>query len=268
MSIDKLLENHISKIPDKDIAVLLSGGIDSSSIAISAKRVGKNVHAYTFTLETFESYDYLKSKELCEYFGWDFVGIKIPTNEIKEKFKLMFEKYECSKKTHIECLFPMLYVIPEIKERYIFSGIGSDSYCGLSKNDAIISRNNKKEFDKLRNKKYEMDDNISCIKQIKNLCKENEKQFILPFKNKDILDYYLNFSWEEINKPKQKYLIRKCYPELEEMKIKNHWNYQLCAGIDKLFETLLNDNEINFKNRKRMLDVYRDWSKNDRILIC
>ena len=29
--------------------------------------------------------------------------------------------------------------------------------------------------------------------------------------------------------------------------------------IDKAFESLLQYKEINFKNRKRMLDVYRDW---------
>ena len=32
------------------------------------------------------------------------------------------------------------------------------------------------------------------------------------------------------------------------------------VNLDKLFETLLNNDEINFKGRKRMMDVSRDWS--------
>ena len=34
---------------------------------------------------------------------------------------------------------------------------------------------------------------------------------------------------------------------------------QLGANIDHLFEKLLNNTEINFKNRSRVMDICRDW---------
>ena len=40
--IDKLLEDEISKVSDSDkCAVLLSGGVDSISVAFAAQRLGK-----------------------------------------------------------------------------------------------------------------------------------------------------------------------------------------------------------------------------------
>ena len=42
-------------------------------------------------------------------------------------------------------------------------------------------------------------------------------------------------------------------------KVNKHLNLQLESGIDKLFETLIDNKEINFKNRQRVMDICRDW---------
>ena len=43
--IDKLICEDISNnVPDNDVAVLLSGGVDSISVALAAERLGKNIH--------------------------------------------------------------------------------------------------------------------------------------------------------------------------------------------------------------------------------
>ena len=63
--IRKLLEDHIkNNVPDNEIAVLLSGGVDSISVALSAHYAGKEVHGYSFHLDTHESYDFKKAREL------------------------------------------------------------------------------------------------------------------------------------------------------------------------------------------------------------
>jgi len=70
----------------------------------------------------------------------------------------------------------------------------------------------------------------------------------------------MKFSWEELNKPKQKNIIREEF-EIEKVlgKVKPHINLQLGGGIDKLFETLLDNGEINYKRRQRVMDICRDW---------
>ena len=42
-------------------------------------------------------------------------------------------------------------------------------------------------------------------------------------------------------------------------KIKNHLNLQIDSGIVNLFELLLPNKEINFKNRSRVMDICGDW---------
>ena len=62
-----LLTDHIkNNVPDSEIAVLLSGGIDSLSCAIAAHHVGKIIHAYSFHLDTHETYDYKKAQEVAD----------------------------------------------------------------------------------------------------------------------------------------------------------------------------------------------------------
>ena len=47
--IKDLLIDHIkNNVPDSEVAVLLSGGVDSISVALAAHHVGKKVHAYSF----------------------------------------------------------------------------------------------------------------------------------------------------------------------------------------------------------------------------
>ena len=68
MMIDKILTKEIEKtVPDKEVAVLLSGGVDSISVAFAAERLGKKIISYSFRLDNHESYDYNKAKKLEIY---------------------------------------------------------------------------------------------------------------------------------------------------------------------------------------------------------
>ena len=67
-------------------------------------------------------------------------------------------------------------------------------------------------------------------------------------------------TWEELNKPFQKHIVVNAFEEFKKFKFKKHINLQLGAGVDKLFEKLLDNRTINFKNRKRVMDIARDWS--------
>ena len=42
--------------------------------------------------------------------------------------------------------------------------------------------------------------------------------------------------------------------------VKKHLNLQTDCGIISLFETLINNKDINFRGRKRVMDICRDWN--------
>ena len=117
--IKELLVDHIkNNVPDSEIAVLLSGGVDSLSCAIAAHHVGKTVHAYSFHLDTHETYDYKKAQEVADIMGWSFTGISVPTNDLENDW-FRLRELGCEKNTHYECVWPFLYVYPKINEKYL-----------------------------------------------------------------------------------------------------------------------------------------------------
>ena len=131
--IKKLLVDHIKKnIPDSEVAVLLSGGVDSLSVALAAQAAGKYITAYSFHLKGNKSYDFKTAEKFSEKQGWKFTPIEVPTENIVEDWHRLVD-LGCVKKTHFECVFPFLYVYPEITEKYVLSGWIADAYHGVSR---------------------------------------------------------------------------------------------------------------------------------------
>ena len=125
--IDKLLIEQIEEqTSDKEVAVLLSGGVDSLSTAFCAQRMGKKITAYTFHLAGNQSYDAKKAAEVAKQFGWDIHVIEVPIDNLQDDFMRLVKEVRCKKKTHFECCFPFLYVYPEIKENVVLSGWAAD----------------------------------------------------------------------------------------------------------------------------------------------
>ena len=61
--------------------------------------------------------------------------------------------------------------------------------------------------------------------------------------------FFYDKDWEELNKPFQKHHVVNAFPEFKKFKFKKHINLQLGSGIDKLFESLLNNNTLNPKDQ-------------------
>ena len=99
--IDKLLMNEIN-VPDDDCAVLLSGGVDSISVGFAAERLGKKVHAYSFCLDTYPSYDFQKAKEVAEIFNWPFTVIEVPTKNLADDWHRLVQM-DCSRECFDRC---------------------------------------------------------------------------------------------------------------------------------------------------------------------
>ena len=274
--IKQLLETQIrEQIPTKKCAVLLSGGVDSLSVALATHNVGKEVIAYSFHLEGNESYDFKTAQKFSEQMGWTFKPTIVPTDNLVEDWHTLV-KMGCKKKTHFECVFPFLYVYPNITEEYVLTGWGADGYFGVSKKAQMrygseegnkrykeyFKKNPKniKTFDEARDI-YFLPDNSAGLKWHNKLEEKYNKKHITPYLHSVVKEYFYLFNWEDLNKPFQKHHVRNAFDEFKKIgKIKNHLNLQIDSGIVNLFESLLPNKEINFKNRSRIMDICRDWN--------
>ena len=88
------------------------------------------------------------------------------------------------------------------------------------------------------------------------------KKFITPYLTEDVRMFFYDKDWEELNKPFQKHHVVNAFPEFKKFKFKKHINLQLGSGIDKLFESLLNNNTLNPKGKyKSVSGLCQSWGK-------
>ena len=263
MTIDELLIDQIKQQTlDKDVAVLLSGGVDSLSVAFAAKRLGLNITAYTFHLKGQSSYDADKAVEVSKLFDWNYQVVEVPTENLEEDFKKLAKEIMCKKKTHFECCFPFLYIYPKIKERAVLSGWAADGYYGISKKAILhyTKGKTKLKFDEFRDNYFDIK-NQAGFQWHERIARNHNKQVIAPYLSLPVKEFFYNKDWYELNEPFQKHHVVTAFDEFKKFKFKKHINLQLGAGVDKLFETLIDNKRININNRKRVMDICRDWSK-------
>ena len=258
--IDKIIEKVIQETAtDKEVAVLLSGGADSLSVALAANRLGYKIHAYSFHLKDQPTYDASKAEDASNKMGWQFTKVIVPIDNLVQDFHTLRTKFSCVKKTHYECTFPFLYIYPLITEKFVLSGVAADGHYGVSKKACLHFKEPKEKFDQFREEYFTQSNPAGLLQQIE-LSKKYNKTFVAPYLDAKVIQFFRQYDWFELNKPFQKHHVVNSFTEFKQIgKPKQHINLQLGAGIDKAFESLLQYNDINFKNRKRMLDVYRDW---------
>ena len=124
------------------IAVATSGGIDSASLVMAAKDLGKKQIIVSFTFDDFESHDFASARLLAKHFNIDFLPVILPSdqNEIVETVHFLIKEIKCKKKSAIECMFPFVYLLKVLKENKIktlVTGLAADGHFGLSKKAMI-----------------------------------------------------------------------------------------------------------------------------------
>ena len=265
--IREILSGVISeRCSDDSVALLLSGGVDSLSLGFAADDLGKRVVAYTFQLGEWESSDSVAARRAADMFGWEFVLIKVPVDNLCNDFITLAEEYACKKKTQFECAFPFLYVFPVLSERFVLSGVGADGHYGLSRRamtDVLGVKDraeSRRVFDSLR-RKYYSSENPGGIIQLGTLASNYGKVLCLPYRDQSVFDHFIGMGWHDINKPQQKTPVLRAYSEqFRRCGTRKHLNLQLASGIDRVFESLLSSS-LNTKNRKRVMDLCRDYAK-------
>lgn len=163
----EIIVNSIKKIKEKDVAVLLSGGLASHSVLYAAIELGKNVHAYTFHLGGIESTDLKKARETCKNNNIPHTAIVLPKEieTLKADTLFLINDIGCRLKTDIECSFPIYHSLKQIKEKAILSALGDDVYFGLTKRAAIHYSQNLDKMNEYRNNRFEKAKNQLMLMQ-------------------------------------------------------------------------------------------------------
>lgn len=261
----QLIINSISsKINNDDIAILFSGGTDSLTCLFSCLELGIKPKLYSFYLEGEIHKDIEISKQVAEYYNLEhnIIEIKKDKEQLIKDVKFLIKEYKIYRKTNVQCTYPFLHVLPKIKEKYVLTGLCADDLYGTAKSVIIKASKDKNIFDKIRNKTLSNLDS-SAYRSIKELVETTYgKTFIVPYREQNIIDYFMTLSWEELNKPKQKQIALdsfKTYFDKQNIYRKNS-NLQVGSKIREWHNELL-DSELNINGRKRVDEIYKDYYK-------
>lgn len=256
--INNWLKNNIDNT--NSVAILFSGGMDSLTILLSCLELGIKPVLYTFYLDNYVSEDIKQSRYISELYNLELKEIEIKTQNIDlyRDVKYIVEKYNVRKKTAVQCIHPFLYVIPDVKEDIILSGLCADDLYGTPR--SVSKHQNTSMFNEIRKDKF-FDKKSSSYEYIKILCEENDKKFIAPYKqSRDIYNYFISKNYKELNSPKQKNVAYLEYQnQIDKYKLyRRNSNLQCNSKIREWHDSLLKDDLINYRNNISITGIYNN----------
>jgi asparagine synthetase B (glutamine-hydrolysing) len=224
------LREIIAPLPAK-IAVSTSGGIDSSSLVAAALDEGKDISVFSFTFEDFESTDFLAAKKLAIKYSLPFVDVLLPKcqHTIYATVESIIAECRVKKKTAVECIFPFVFLTDKMLQLdydCLLSGNAADGHFGLSKKAMIHFKEPLSKFNQFRQDYFSNKDSAQ-VKTLKTYCLNKGINLCTPYFEPKIFSLFINKTWDQLNKPRQKEAIRADFPDLDDLAIKPHSNLQM-----------------------------------------
>lgn len=263
--VKSILINELNGIKEKEVAVFLSGGIDSASVALTALELGKTVTAYSFTLDGHVSSDFSRARHFSSLFKMGFTPVFLPTDikSLMTDVCFLINHLGLKKKSDIECTWPMIYAINKVKENVILTGACADGHFCISKKGMIHYRHSLDKIDAFRRALFN-NPNYAQVKTLNDYCISINKTIIAPYYSNAMHKAFLGHTWDAVNKPKQKQPILDAFPEqFARIKTYPHTNLQLGdSGIAQHFTKLLKT-RWNKNNYKSVVGIYNSIIRGD-----
>ncbi len=255
---------YLSNNHDGRICIGLSGGVDSTLIALVAHHLGLKVHAISYERSGYPNPDFTQAKKTSKIMGWKFHGIKLRKRNPSRVFIEMTQKYGCSRKTEIECLYPYISIFDKA------SNLGFDKLMvGFNttpdgRKDSIAIRKDPKKYwsdivsraDTYRLAPSNKTPRISyACSKLYQVGKEKGIRVVAPMFGKKYNQIFLDRSLtpSEMNRPYQKSFLKNCFPEefqLLGMTRTKNLNLQKGGGMTEFFEPIIHDPKINVHGYK------------------
>jgi DNA-cytosine methyltransferase len=256
----------LARSSDDAVALLLSGGLDSTSVGIALQKAGRTVRAYTYRLKGYESSDLRKAIAIARHFGWPLTIITVPVADAARDFVRLAIEHRCRKKTQFEVTFPMLYVLPRIAEAEVWTGWNADDHYGNRKNYVFHQKRMARAGASQAQRKEDFDGyRRACFERLANpeggdtfwyahrLAAQYGKRLLDPYLDEAVREFFLRFAHDQLS-PLRKPLVREALADelrgLPKGSLSVGVRLQTGGGVDALFETLLHEPAINRFDRK------------------
>jgi len=260
------------EFPEDEVAIMLSGGADSLTVALAAHHLKKKIVAYTFRVVGFPSPDYRTAHSICVKMGWRFVGVDITLDDLAERFLDLFYEFRCEKKTEAEVLFLMRAVIDHIVAdgfSKALTGLGSPIPTSTDKGKKC-DEDPEEFWTKLEKNIIAGKEESDATSKVIEYAKSRKLTLVKAQEQLEIIRQLHGLKRKDMTgKPYKKHHWKDCfYEDFDRLGLLATENRYLQKGMPDVFATLLRFPELNWKpNRKLKLkdqvaSLIRLWAKN------
>jgi asparagine synthase (glutamine-hydrolysing) len=262
----KLLERAVDKrlLSDVPIATSLSGGIDSAVITYLLSQRIPNLKAYTVAFDE-TSKDLQKARVCAKYLGVELIEVFVPKDDeiIKQRFLDSINVIEYPSTVQMEVGILQSFIAEQMAKdgiKVAFSGEGSDESYGSYGTFRMFSK--KPDWSDVRKKLFEKQYYGNLLRGNTIFMNYGTIELRCPFFDTDFLNYTTNLTDEFLCKGGQWKLplanaFRGKLPD--EILDQEKRAFQKGTNFKQYIEDIiLNDPKINFKNRKKMINVIGD----------
>ena len=187
---------------ETDVGIFFSGGTDSLTCLFSCLELKLKPHLYCFRLENHISEDSLMSERISKLYNvpLKIIIIKEDLQQLANDVYNIIKKYDVSNKIRVQILYPFPYMLKEIKERVVITGLSADTLYGTNYHSKMQLLD---DFTKSRRNAIDEDeiDGYTVLKEISN---SFQKKLVAPYRDDSVINYFLKYSWMELNRPTQK----------------------------------------------------------------
>lgn len=245
------------------VGLLLSGGTDSLTVLWSLLDLGADVRCYTFRLERVVSGDSRAAALAAKTWGVPLREVVIPyvaEDALQEEVTRLVRAIGTGRKTAVECTWPFLHVVPEVRESCVFCGLNADDLWGSARSVAVRYSADPAGFTSQR-RQVMADPRSSAWAYIGGLFTQAGKRLFSPYRSVAVIDYLLRFSWTDLNRPKQKMpAVRAFADRYSEAAIyRRNDNLQCGSGVREYLARLLVCPETNPWGARTQAALYRRY---------
>jgi DNA-cytosine methyltransferase len=266
-----LLDYVGGEFPDDKVCVLLSGGADSTVVALAAHHLGKKVTAISYRLDGMPSWDCDTARNTADIMGWEFYEIRVPTSDPKQWFVDLIKKYGCRKKTEVENLYPFLFILDQVQAlgfSKVLTGFSNPIPDGRT-SSIQCQKDPKKYWSERLDEEFDSTATAKCFDAA------NDRGILLcqPLNQRSVKEILTGLTTKQVNDPYHKHhwkdLFQSDFNRLGLLKTGITLGLQTGGGIEDFFLPILDDPEINYRgyidgtDTARLSQLVKLWVKND-----
>ncbi|MFB6158091.1 MAG: diphthine--ammonia ligase, partial [Candidatus Nanohalobium sp.] len=247
---EKFLKAVEKRVPEGDVGLLFSGGVDSTLIAATLQELGKEFTAYTSGIQhgnVNAPRDTDWAQEIAEEMGIELEAYEAELEEVEEDLPMIVDWISSTSVVKNGVALPFHYALKDHEDegQVVFSGLGSEQlYAGYHRQQGYL---NKECLSGLRSL-FENDlyrDNVISF--------TNGREIRLPFLDHDLIEHALTIPEEyKVKDEYRKYVLRKAAEKLgvpEKVAWRGKTAAQYGSNFDKAINRLTKDNGFNHKQQ-------------------